>query len=103
MIISLADYGLGTVFQITDDKKAKGLVGWDFKVIKSNMWPDYRYDENFYTVLAVFFPMVTGIFAGSGMSGDLKDPSTAIPKYLNNDLSSFIIINYNLFIIFFFS
>lgn len=72
LLVSLADYGLGTVYNITPDKVSQGLVGWNWTVIEANMWPEYEYNENFYTVLAVFFPMVTGIFAGSGMSGDLK-------------------------------
>ncbi|ROT80476.1 putative solute carrier family 12 member 2-like [Penaeus vannamei] len=57
-------------------------------VLVGNLYSDYREDDldpsgknhDFFSVFSVFFPACTGILAGANISGDLKDPSAAIPK-----------------------
>ena len=40
---------------------------------------EMRNTEDFFTVFAIIFPAFTGMTAGVGLSGDLKNPSRAIP------------------------
>ena len=39
-----------------------------------------RADQSFWSVLSIFFPAVTGIISGIGLSGQLKDPGKSLPR-----------------------
>lgn len=73
--------------------------GFNMKTLNDNMWPEYMeksevvpgvrgketaevvQDESstFFMLMAIYFPAVTGIFTGTNMSGDLRDPQRSIP------------------------
>jgi len=80
LIASQIDFVVGTFVPKSNDVYAKGFTGWSLETAKENFNSDYREGESFFSVFAVFFPAVTGIVAGANLSGDLKDPGTAIPK-----------------------
>ncbi|XP_072169612.1 solute carrier family 12 member 4-like [Diadema setosum] len=75
------------------------IPGLSSGVFKKNAWSDYRkggevlkgepgkpnqvvadITTSFTVLLAIFFPSVTGIMAGSNRSGDLKDAQYSIPR-----------------------
>ncbi|XP_076260652.1 sodium potassium chloride cotransporter isoform X1 [Rhynchophorus ferrugineus] len=82
---AIVDFIAGTIIGPRNDEQiAQGFTGFNSTVWSENWYPEYRESEgtnyNFFQVFAIFFPSVTGIQAGANISGDLKDPASAIPK-----------------------
>ncbi|CAB3385418.1 Hypothetical predicted protein [Cloeon dipterum] len=82
---AIIDYCVGVFMGPQNELQiAQGFVGLNTSVYAQNIGPGFRFSEginqNFFTVFSIFFTSVTGVQAGANISGDLKDPESAIPK-----------------------
>ncbi|KAK9971186.1 hypothetical protein ABG768_027075 [Culter alburnus] len=79
LMAAICNYFIGSFIPV-ESKEPKGFFGYNAAIMMENMGPDFRDDETFFSVFAIFFPAATGILAGANISGDLADPQSAIPK-----------------------
>uniref|UniRef100_A0A8B9RH85 Solute carrier family 12 member 3 n=1 Tax=Astyanax mexicanus TaxID=7994 RepID=A0A8B9RH85_ASTMX len=81
LMVTFANYFVGTVIPATPEEQAMGFFNYRADIFVENLFPDWRGAEgNFFQMFAIFFPSAIGILAGANISGDLRDPETAIPK-----------------------
>uniref|UniRef100_A0A8C2X744 Solute carrier family 12 member 2 n=1 Tax=Cyclopterus lumpus TaxID=8103 RepID=A0A8C2X744_CYCLU len=78
LLAAIANYFIGS-FIAVESKEPKGFFGYT-AIFLENLGPDFRDEETFFSMFAIFFPAATGILAGANISGDLADPQSAIPK-----------------------
>uniref|UniRef100_A0A3B5BID7 Solute carrier family 12 member 3-like n=1 Tax=Stegastes partitus TaxID=144197 RepID=A0A3B5BID7_9TELE len=81
IIVSFSNYLVGTFLPPSPEKKAQGIFGYRSEIFLENLKPNWRGAGNdFFQMFAIFFPSAIGILSGANISGDLKDPASAIPK-----------------------
>ncbi|XP_076588771.1 solute carrier family 12 member 3 [Chaetodon auriga] len=81
IMVSFASYIVGTIIPASPDKQAKGFYSYKANIFTSNFVPNWRGQEgSFFGMFSIFFPSATGILAGANISGDLKNPTVAIPR-----------------------
>ncbi|XP_022656651.1 solute carrier family 12 member 8-like isoform X3 [Varroa destructor] len=76
LLAALSDFGVG-VF-IKKDMES-GVTGLNVTTFTENWHSSYMPKQNWFTILGVFFPAMTGVCAGINMSSDLLQPAKNIP------------------------
>jgi len=73
----------GSFYKEVDNDEGVMVISpsnWSNGNFTENLGSGYQDGFDFWGTLAIFFPAVTGIMAGANISGDLRNPSSDIPK-----------------------
>ncbi|XP_075553045.1 solute carrier family 12 member 8 isoform X3 [Dermacentor variabilis] len=76
LLMAALDFAVGTFVRYDSEH---GVTGYDLATLKNNSFPRYGDGQNWFTVFGVFFPAMTGVFAGINMSDDLRNPVQDVP------------------------
>ncbi|KAJ6084257.1 hypothetical protein N7486_011057, partial [Penicillium sp. IBT 16267x] len=89
LLVATFSIPLSAIFMKPFSREGVEFTGLSLKTLTGNLTPhltrgaagsQLKGKESFQDLFGILFPATAGIFAGASMSGDLKNPSKAIPK-----------------------
>ncbi|CAB1424382.1 unnamed protein product [Pleuronectes platessa] len=81
IMVSFVNYIVGTIIPASPQKQDIGFFIYKSDIFVANFVPGWRGKEgSFFGIFSIFFPLATGILVGANISGDLRDPTVAIPR-----------------------
>ncbi|KAJ5892804.1 hypothetical protein N7504_009495 [Penicillium tannophilum] len=89
VLVATFSIPLSAIFMKPFSREGVEFTGLSLKTLAGNLTPhltkgaagsQMKGKESFQDLFGILFPATAGIFAGASMSGDLKNPSKAIPK-----------------------